>query len=150
MLPSAALGSTSPGTPTSRPQAPAADEEEGGRGFGVWIAVVIVAALLGGGAAYLLRGRVTTGSGTNVSSSAPIAVPGNAPTSAATPAPAEPAPEEGEEPVDGDAGAAPLGSGQTGGLKGYVPRKTTTKGTGTSTGTTAPTSTGTGPKRLFD
>jgi hypothetical protein len=144
MLPSASLGPSAAPT-TVRPPAPATRDDDEGRGIGLWIGVVVIAALLGGGAAYLLRGKPITGG--TVSSSAPIAVgvPGKTPTPVATPTSTEPS---GDEPLEVDTDAGQGGAGATGGPKVYVPRKTTTKTTGT--GTAAPTSTGTGPKRLFD
>jgi hypothetical protein len=157
LLPSASLGPASAPPGARLPAAaPVAGEDEGGRGFGIWIGVVIIAALLGGGAAFLLRNRVTPNGPSGVSSSAPIAVtvpktsqpPSTATTGEPTAEdPAEPAPTDSASPPSaGDPSTAPPKTTTTT----VGPRKTTTtKPTATSTAP-APTTTGTGPKRLFN
>lgn len=163
MLPSASLGPAAP-APGSRPAAPQAsqDEDEGGRSIGIWIGVVVIAALLGGGAAYLLRGKVSSGSNdAGVSSSAPIAVtvpatPGKIPMPPVTAEPSEPTPAEPsataepapvEEPAAEPATTAPANPG----VKPVAtsPRKTTTTTKTAPTTTAAPTTTTSAPRRLF-
>ncbi len=157
MLPSASLGPAMP-PPGSRSaaQQSSQDDEEGGRGLGIWIGVVLIAALLGGGAAYLLRGKVAGSNTSGVSSSAPIAVtvpttPGKVPLPPVTaePASSEPATTAEPEPTE-DTTAAPSTSAAPAqpGVKPVTtaPRRPpTTKPTATAT----PTTTGSAPKRLF-
>ncbi|MRG97333.1 hypothetical protein [Polyangium spumosum] len=160
MLPSASLGPATP-APGTRPAATQSsqDEDEGGRSIGIWIGVVLVAALLGGGAAYLLRGKVSSnGQGAGVSSSAPIAVtvpttPGAIPLPPVTTAqPSEPTPEEPtpEEPAPEEATTAtPPTQAQPGIKPVTTARKPPTTKTTTPTPTAAPTPTTSSRPRLF-
>jgi hypothetical protein len=160
MLPSAALGSTGV-TQTKKPSIPPADKSDD-RGIGIWLGVILVAATLGGGLAFLLRTSAKPEGGPSVSSTAPIAVtvPATGATPVvppvATPAPTAAATEPGGEappelPPDleniPEINPPALEPGATGVRP--PPRKT--KATTSSTAPSAtPTTSATGPKRLFD
>lgn len=165
MLPSAALGSTGV-THAPKPSVPPADKSDD-RGLGIWLGVILVAATLGGGLAFLLRTTAKPEGGPSVSSTAPIAVTVPA-TGATTPVPppvATPTPvptAEATGPQPGDVPQLPpdlenipeinppaLEPGGGTGVKTTPRTKATTKATASSTAPTPPP-TASGPKRLFD
>lgn len=75
MLPSAAMASQAPAQAARVPSMPPPrTQSPGGVGPAVWIGVVLVAALVGGGIALALRNSGSSGSADPVSSSAPIAI----------------------------------------------------------------------------
>lgn len=119
MLPSAAMASAPapaqriPSMPPPRSQAPSSI------GPGIWIAVILVAALLGGGVALALRSSGSSGSTDAVSSSAPISIA--VPTTTNAPA-ADTANEA--EVVETDDPAGDAGPGAA--TKSTAPRTTTT------------------------
>lgn len=88
MLPSAAIAPQPAAQAQRIPSMPptSTTTSSGGIGPGIWIAVILVAALLGGGIALALRSGATGSNADPVSSSAPIeiAVPTTTPTAAST------------------------------------------------------------------
>jgi hypothetical protein len=75
MLPSAAMAPPAPAQAQRIPSMPPPLTKPASKiGAGVWIAVVLLAALLGGGVAFALRSSGSSGSTEPVSSSAPIAI----------------------------------------------------------------------------
>lgn len=152
MLPSAAMASPPapaqriPSMPPPRSQAPSSI------GPGIWIAVILVAALLGGGVALALRGSGSNGGTDAVSSNAPISIA--APTTTTTVAPAatetaqEPEVVETNDPVTDGTGAGTA-------TKSTAPRATTPRRTSPAPKTTAapapaPAPTTTTRPRLFN
>lgn len=154
MLPSAAMAPPAPAQAARLPSMPpTGGKAQTNFGPAIWIAVIVVAALIGGGVAYALRSGGASGGTDGVSSSAPIAitVPGAtaAATSTTSPADSEEVVEMEEPDATEDAGAAsPATKSQT---PRTAPRRpsTTTKPTATTTAP-APTTTSTARPRLFD
>jgi hypothetical protein len=159
MLPSAGLGSTSV-TQAPKPSVPPAEGNDE-RGLGIWLGVILVAATLGGGLAFLLRTTAKPEGTPTVSSSAPIAVtvpatttPGGvappvAPTAPTAAMMAPGLPPDLENIPEINPPALEPGAVETTPTVKMQPRKTTTKATTSSTAPSPPPST-TGPKRLFD
>jgi len=114
MLPSAAMAQPAPAQAQRIPSMPpTATKPPSSIGPGVWIAVILVAALLGGGVAIALR---SGGSGSNaepVSSSAPIAIPLGTTTTTGTDTAAEPEVVEPNGAASTEAGGTSTASPKT-------------------------------------
>lgn len=143
MLPSAAMApGASPQTTNLPSVPPPLTQRSSGIGPGVWIAVILVAALLGGGIAYALRSRGSSGNADPVSSSAPIAIAvptsgTQAPSTDTTSDPEVVDPNTSSDSADAgvDASAAKAGTPR------FTPRRTTpTKSTAAPAPAPAPTS----------
>lgn len=167
MLPSAGLGSTG-ATQAPKPSVPPAEGDE--RGLGIWLGVILVAATLGGGLAFLLRTTAKPEGPSTVSSSAPIAVtvPATATTpnvvppvattvptvaatapTAATTDPALP-PDLENIPEINPPAVDPSTVDANPGVKPQPKKTTTTTKATTSSTAPSPQPSATGPKRLFD
>jgi hypothetical protein len=148
MLPSAAMAPP-PTSPAARlpSMPPTRSKSATNYGPAIWIAVVVLAALIGGGVAFALRNGASTGGADLVSSSAPIAftVPGVTPTTDTT---AEPEVIELDESETTDDAGTP--STKTQGTRPVQRRPSTTTKTTTTTTAPAPTSTTTARPRLFN
>lgn len=149
MLPSAAMSSAPapaqhiPSMPPPRSQTPSSI------GPGIWIAVILVAALLGGGVALALRGSGSTGGTDAVSSNAPIsiAVPTTTTTAPAADTADEPEVVETNDPATSEA-APTAGTAKTTAPR-TAPRRTSPAPKTTAAPAPAPAPTTTTPTRLF-
>ncbi len=153
MLPSAAMAPGGSPQATNLPSVPPprSQASAGGIGIGVWIAVILVAALMGGGIAYALRSGGSSGSADPVSSSAPIAiaVPTTGTQSPSTEAPSDPEivdPNSTNAVADAgaDASTAKVGTSRV------TPRRTTLTPKATTAPAPAPAPTTTTRPRLFN
>jgi len=150
MLPSAAMANEPtraqriPSMPPPRSQAPSSI------GPGVWIAVILVAALLGGGVALALRSNGSSGGTDAVSSSAPIsiAVPTTTATTTAPDTASEPDIVETNDPANGEDAGPGAGTTKTTAPR-VAPRRTSPAPKTTAAPAPAPAPTTTRP-RLFN
>ena len=152
MLPSAGMAPAAPSQAARAPSVPpTGGPSRTNYGPAIWIAVIVLAALIGGGIAFALRSGASGGATDTVSSSAPIAitVPGATVATTSTESPANT--EEIEElAATEDAGAA-TPSTKSPNPRTVLPQRpsTTTKPTATETAP-APTTTSTARPRLFN
>lgn len=149
MLPSAAIAPQASAQAQRVPSMPptSTTTSSGGIGPGIWIAVILVAALLGGGIALALRSGATGSNADPVSSSAPIEI--SVPTSTTT---ATPTDNNGEPEVVEPNGAASTDPTSTSPTTKTAPRvipRRTSPATKTAAPAPAPAPTTTRP-RLFN
>jgi hypothetical protein len=149
MLPSAAMAPAGPAqSPRHASTPPARGQTSSGIGPGVWIGVIVVAALLGGGIALALRSNASSGSADPASSSAPISITVPSTTAPTTDATDEPMVVEPNSPDAKDTGGTGTPSTKTTGAR-TVPRRTTPAPKST-TPSPAPAPTTTARPRLFN
>jgi hypothetical protein len=152
MLPSAAMASAVPTPATKLPSMPPpGSKSQTNYGPAIWIGVVVLAALIGGGIAFALRSGVTNGGATDaVSSSAPIAITVPGTTATATSTASAAAPEEEVVDMDEPAATGDAGAAATPTTKTTTPRTPIRRTTKTTAPAPAPAPTSTGRPRLFN